>query len=929
MASPPEIQKLLDKLEAAYKKLGETNPFKNFNASAFNDVNDAISVLNDGLSVSNEKLSFLDDDLSKISAGFKSIVDSIKTQNQALNLSARGFNNLSSLAQKLKNDQIGISELNKKDLENLKKKAYEERANLSTAKEILKNKEKENNITDKEKATLNEINALLQGQDGLFRSLVANANARIVQEEKINKLMGLGGAAVEGTQKALNKMGFGGLSNALGLDEVKKKMRETAEEIEKLDGNANSFANKFKVLKGGIKEAGQQLITSLKDPLVVVGFLVDQMFDALQKADTQAGQLAKAFGTSYSEATSLRGELNTIASLSGDVNMTTNALQESLIALNKEFGTAGMLNKGLLEDFTNMTKVIGYSNEAAIKLGTISQATGTDLSDNTAEILGTAKAFNITNDLALNEKEIVEGVAKASASVTLSLGMQPGKIAAAVAQAKSLGLELEQVEKISESLLNFESSISNELEAELLTNRELNLEQARYYALTGDIEGVAKEIAKQNITAAEFGKMNMIARKSIASSLGMEADELGKALITQEALSRIKVKDEKAAKEKFDQLVKTYGYEKAVKELGDEQYGNQLKSQSIQERFTASVEKLKEIFVTLAEPLLAGLNKVMNVITKIVASFEKIKGVVKSLIGDKASSALGSLASVATIGSLTYALGKFLLSSITRGTEMNPTVVRLKGGIPGTGGGSEGGSEGGGGEGIPSFGKKASMGKQLKTLIKNPKAMTRALRRSGGGSILKGLTKGLTKAGGGIASLAGGFALDAITAKQIAEADELQQAGKIKEAENARSIGKVTDIGSAALTGAGLGGTIGSSFFGIGAVPGAVIGGALGAGYGAYQNYFANPDLAEDFIMRPGQKPLKFKEDDIIIGGTNLFGNTAQSTSPSISVDIAPLVNEMQAVKAVLVQILNKDSNVYMDGAKVGKGINMARTKIG
>ena len=63
--------------------------------------------------------------------------------------------------------------------------------------------------------------------------------------------------------------------------------------------------------------------------------------------------------------------------------------------------------------------------------------------------------------------------------------------------------------------------------------------------------------------------------------------------------------------------------------------------------------------------------------------------------------------------------------------------------------------------------------------------------------------------------------------------------------------------------------------------------------------------------------------------GTNLFGNTAQSTSPSISVNITPLVNEMQAVKAVLVQILNKDSNVYMDGAKVGKGVAMASSKIG
>jgi hypothetical protein len=96
-------------------------------------------------------------------------------------------------------------------------------------------------------------------------------------------------------------------------------------------------------------------------------------------------------------------------------------------------------------------------------------------------------------------------------------------------------------------------------------------------------------------------------------------------------------------------------------------------------------------------------------------------------------------------------------------------------------------------------------------------------------------------------------------------------------------------------------------------------------------------------VMSPGNKTsgygertlfgpegaIQLNNKDTVIAGTNLFGNTTQSPSPSISVDIAPLVNEMQAVKAVLVQILNKDSNVYMDGAKVGKGINQAKTKIG
>jgi hypothetical protein len=74
---------------------------------------------------------------------------------------------------------------------------------------------------------------------------------------------------------------------------------------------------------------------------------------------------------------------------------------------------------------------------------------------------------------------------------------------------------------------------------------------------------------------------------------------------------------------------------------------------------------------------------------------------------------------------------------------------------------------------------------------------------------------------------------------------------------------------------------------------------------------------------------IQLNNKDTVIAGTNLFDGTAQATSPSVSINMAPLVNEMQAVKAVLVQILNKDSNVYMDGAKVGKGVAMASSKIG
>jgi hypothetical protein len=52
--------------------------------------------------------------------------------------------------------------------------------------------------------------------------------------------------------------------------------------------------------------------------------------------------------------------------------------------------------------------------------------------------------------------------------------------------------------------------------------------------------------------------------------------------------------------------------------LGDEQYANQLKQQSVQERFNKSVEKLKEIFISIAEPILQIVSPFVDLATTIL-----------------------------------------------------------------------------------------------------------------------------------------------------------------------------------------------------------------------------------------------------------------------------------------------------------------------
>jgi hypothetical protein len=512
-----------------------------------------------------------------------------------------------------------------------------------------------------------------------------------------------------------------------------------------------------------------------------------------------------------------------------------------------------------------MTKVMGYTDEAAAKLSKITVATGTDLSDNTAQILGTAAAFNVTNDLALNEKEIVEGVAKASAAVTVSLGMQPGRIAAAVVQAKALGLELEQVTGIAESLLNFESSISNELEAELLTGRSLNLEQARYLALTNDIEGVAKEIANQGITAAEFGSMNMIQQKAIAEAVGLTKEELAQSLINQQALTKLGGKD-KDLQSAYNRLKKEgLSDDQIAKKLGDDKLAQQMKSQSIQERFNATVEKLQEIFVSVAEPILQIVSPFMDLattilpliniaLTPITAAFKFIGESVQFTFGlfTQFKNLILKLApEMEFIKNIFSSISEFFNEWVGEGTVLG----KIFGSI--------------------GDGTKAFLGTLITVIgvLKTVQAIQKStLLASVGEMVVSGVTAAFKMP---------------------------PPAGFI--------------LGAAALAG----------------------GAALGMGL---YNKFKGDD-----IMSPGgntsgygertlfgpEGAIQLNNKDTVIAGTNLFDGTAQATSPSVSINMAPLVNEMQAVKAVLVQILNKDSNVYMDGAKVGKGINMAKTKIG
>ena len=412
------------------------------------------------------------------------------------------------------------------------------------------------------------------------------------------------------------------LKNLQKINDEKQKSKSFTKILKE---NAGSIADKLdktgtlsKILSGNLKDT----IT----PTRLLELAVVAIFKAFKESDKAVGEMAKSMGISYKESLGLRSELTKISFQSDSIFVNTKNMQESMMALNKEFGTATSFSSGMLEDFTRLTKEAGYSAEAAGSLAKITVLTGTDLSDNVETILGQAQAYNAVNKVSINTKQLTEDVAKTSAATTLTLGKNPKLIASANIAARALGTSLEKVEGIASSLLNFEQSISNELEAELMIGRELNLEVAREAALRGDVGKVAEEVAKQVGTSAQFGEMNVLQQEALAKAVGMTREDLAKSLIEKENLVKLGTKD-KDLQSAYNTL-KSQGLsdDEIAAKLGDDKLANQLKSVSVQERLTASVEKMKEVFIAIAEPLMALINPIVDILSPVITFISKTVG---------------------------------------------------------------------------------------------------------------------------------------------------------------------------------------------------------------------------------------------------------------------------------------------------------------
>lgn len=457
--------------------------------------------------------------------------------------------NLRSISDKLLENTQGVTDLTSQQLKKLEKKAINERAILKEQIEGYRASE------NHDKTQIKNLESILKESE----DLVKITRKRAEDEEKIEKSTGFLFSSLKGIDGLLKKAGFGDLASKLNIEEAIKDAK---------DYEKNTIST-----SQALKNIGDNLKQSISTGDVLAGIFT-KLFQAAKRADTNVANLRRNFGISANEGIKLNNQFAKTAITSGDITANVESLQEANQAINEELGIQVKYNDELLVGVNALIKRNKISQEAASAIAKSTLATGVAFDDYLNTAFEVSAELMNQSGIQLSANKILEETNKISGQLRANLSRTPDGLVKAVATAKLLGVEIEDIANIAGQLLDFESSITKELEAELLIGKDLNLEQARLLALQGKSDEAVSSLISQVGTLEDFQRLNVIQQNALASAVGMTADQLGATVEKQAAINSQKqdglAVDAQALKEGASAL-------------------------SIQEKLASAVEKLNSI----------------------------------------------------------------------------------------------------------------------------------------------------------------------------------------------------------------------------------------------------------------------------------------------------------------------------------------------
>ena len=589
--------------------------------------------------------------LSYIANSFKDSVNELQKQNKYLSSAKNIINNISKSAQSALSVRRGETDINVKNIIQAKQQ-------IESQKEQLKLAIKNGNLTKSQREeiykTLNDLDAYEEGLTGVLKT-----------NEEINKSLGFGPQLLGGLDKAFQKLGLPPLGIKDAIDETRRLGQVAASTGEEFNA-FGTFMSKF----------GENLKNSLS------------LANVLQASFTAIVKSVLDLNKAQTDFRRLTGESAKEVGLVNDGLLTSIDLIKTQVALTEQFGlnASTAFSKETLQEVGEITKAIGLSATESGNLARFSKIAGDNLN-------GQLDALSKSVPKAFSQKQILSETANVSSDIALVMGNSAYEIGQAVIQAKQLGLSLSDVNNIADGLLDIESSLQAEFEAEVITGKQLNFERARGFALQNKLGDLTEEIKNNEDLIKGFVTANRIEQEAIAKTLNMSRQQMADMVMSSKLVNTLTEEQRANAAGVSIEQLKQLDINQSIDDSINK----------ITQSLAGPLEKFAQLLqytIQFTDALLvgAGVFALINNRAKIqlgiqgtIATFQN-KNLLKG-IADMAINAFNSASKIPFIGpalgaaaaATAYALGKSYISKgedvISEGGYGNRTLMGPKGSI--------------------------------------------------------------------------------------------------------------------------------------------------------------------------------------------------------------------------------------------------------
>ena len=382
--------------------------------------------------------------------------------------------------------------------------AEETLKNVRLQQEITKEKEDQKDLSKNIEKSAGNTNALLQSQldksKALTETYEKNAEAIGQQLESLDDV----GSTIEKSVKSIPFIG--------GMLVDKFQLNDLGEQFQ------NIFLDTIKS-GGSLRAVSAFLMGPAGIAAAFVGILL-----AVRAVRKASFDLSEDLGVSRKEARDLLPALKGSQMAFEAIGMDGSKIQSTLKEIGQEFGSLENMTVANAVNIEKFAQNAGVAGSEVVKFNKVMMdLTGSsfDVSTNMAETaVNMAKSANVSTSKVLSDMA-------SSAGEFAKFSMQGAEgFAAAAVEAAKVGASVEGILGAADKLLDFESSITSQFKAQVLTGKQINTERARQLSLDGDIAGLTQEIQSIVGSVGDIQTLNVIQRQSVADAIGISVQDL-------------------------------------------------------------------------------------------------------------------------------------------------------------------------------------------------------------------------------------------------------------------------------------------------------------------------------------------------------------------------------------------------------------------